>query len=91
MFGQPWDQNGFATSHMDHITYVCNKGQSLDILAWYGDIFKMERFLVNPQESENGVEIAGDVNMRLTVGEWISSWLCREQGVQSNYENPERY
>lgn len=89
-FGKPWTNKLYATSHMDHVTYVCRKGQSSEILAWYGDIFKMKRFLVNPQESKGGVEIAGDVNMRLTVGEWMSSWLCREEGVQFQDENTDR-
>ena len=41
------------------------------------------RFLVNSAENvTTGVEIGGDVGMRMTVGEWISSWLCREEGVQ---------
>jgi len=87
IYGNSWEDRLFSTSHMDHITYVCTKGQSFDILAWYSDIFKMKRFLVNPQESEEGVEITGDVNMRLTVGEWMSSWLCREEGVQFEDEN----
>ena len=90
-FGKPWTNKLYATSHMDHVTYVCRKGESSEILAWYGDIFKMKRFLVNPQESKGGVEIAGDVNMRLTVGEWMSSWLCREEGVQFQDENTDRY
>jgi len=90
LYGEPWENRKFATSFMDHVTYVCKKGQSSEILAWYGDIFKMKRFLVNPQESDDGVEIAGDVNMRLTVGEWMSSWLCREEGVQFHEESTDR-
>ena len=35
----------------------------------------------------DGVEIEGEVNMRLTVGEWLSSWLCREEGVQFASKN----
>ena len=38
----------------------------------------------------DGIEIEGEVNMRLTVGEWLSSWLCREQGVQFASKN-DRY
>ena len=38
----------------------------------------------------DGIEIEGEVNMRLTVGEWLSSWLCREEGVQSASKN-DRY
>ena len=81
--GQVWNENWLRTTHMDHVTYVCHPGQSQKILQWYNSVFKMKRFLVNPQESiEDGVEISGDVNMRLSVGEWLSSWMCREEGVQ---------
>ena len=81
--GQVWNENWLRTTHMDHITYVCHQGQSQKILQWYNSVFKMKRFLVNPQESiSEGVEIPGDVNMRLSVGEWLSSWMCREEGVQ---------
>ena len=38
----------------------------------------------------DGIEIEGEVNMRLTVGEWLSSWLCREEGVQFTSKN-DRY
>ena len=30
---------------------------------------------------DDGIEIPGEVNMRLTVGEWLSTWMCREEGV----------
>ena len=81
-YGQIWNDNCLSTTHMDHVTYVCEEGQSQRILSWYSDLFKMQRFFVNPDEDEKGVEISGDVNMRLTVGEWLSSWMCREEGVQ---------
>ena len=44
----------------------------------------MVRFLISKTEKaeDDGVEIGGDVGMRLTVGKWISSWMCREEGVQ---------
>ena len=53
----------------------------------------MQHFRLQQQSStlaENGgnneegssVEIGDEVRMRLTVGEWIASWLCREEGVQ---------
>ena len=45
-------------------------------------MFGMKRFLVNPKESPEGVAFEGEVNMRLTVGEWLSTWLCREEGAQ---------
>jgi len=87
-YGQIWNDN--CTTHMDHVTYVCEEGQSQRILSWYSDLFKMQRFFVNPDEDEKGVEISGDVNMRLTVGEWLSSWMCREEGVQLENCNNEK-
>ena len=50
-FGISWDENCLKTSHMDHVTYVCQAGDSRKILQWYHDIFKMKRFLVGPQVS----------------------------------------
>ena len=46
----------------------------------------------DPKETleNDGIEIEGEVNMRLTVGEWLSSWLCREEGVQFASKN-DRY
>ena len=31
---------------------------------------------------DEGVVIGEEVGMRMKVGEWISSWLCREEGVR---------
>jgi uncharacterized glyoxalase superfamily protein PhnB len=28
------------------------------------------------------IDIGDEVGMKMTVGEWITSWLCREEGVQ---------
>ena len=72
------------TSFIDHVTYVCRIDESKKILGWYKTCFGMERFLINKVENadDDGVEIGGDVGMRLTVGKWISSWLCREEGVK---------
>ena len=72
------------TSYIDHVTYVCCEGQSKSILRWYKDCFGMERFLIDSRETveDDGIEIGQEVGMRLTVGEWISSWMCREEGVR---------
>ena len=43
---------------------------------------------LNDEEKEKkefnmaSVEIRDEVGMKMTVGEWITSWLCREEGVQ---------
>ncbi|XP_059078323.1 4-hydroxyphenylpyruvate dioxygenase-like protein [Tigriopus californicus] len=71
------------TESMDHLTYVCETGQSQAILDWYAKCFGMERFMVNPEESEpEGIVIGEEVGMRMKVGEWISSWMCNEIGAK---------
>ena len=72
------------TSFIDHVTYVCRMGESKLIINWYKHCFGMERFLIGSEEEidDDGIEIGEEVGMRLTVGEWISSWMCREEGVQ---------
>ena len=71
---------------MDHVTYVCRTGESKSILDWYKKCFGMERFLISSEETVEGIEIGEEVGMRLSVGEWISSWMCREEGVKFGSE-----
>ena len=80
------DINNTLTSFIDHVTYVCKIGESKSILQWYQNCFGMERFLIGREEmlDDDGIEIGEEVGMRLTVGEWISSWMCREEGVKFN-------
>jgi len=83
------------TTQMDHVTYVCRAGESKRVLEWYASCFGMQRFLVNSLEAmeDDGVEIGEEVGMRMTVGEWISSWLCREEGVhfQHSQNDPRNF
>lgn len=41
---------------------------------------------LNAQEKRQfklaSIDIGDEVGMKMTVGEWITSWLCREEGVQ---------
>jgi len=68
---------------IDHVTYVCHEGESLKILAFYKETCGMERFLVSPMEEvDRGVEIGDEVGLRLMAGQWLSEWLCREEGLQ---------
>ena len=68
---------------MDHVTYVCRAGESLDVLRWYKENCGMQRFMVDAQEEEEtGIEIRGEPGLRLMVGEWMSEWMCREEGVR---------
>merc|ERR1719204_1494534 len=68
---------------IDHVTYVCREGESLKILAFYKETCGMERFLVDPMEEvATGVEIGEEVGLRLMAGQWLSEWLCHEQGLR---------
>ena len=67
---------------IDHVTYVCEVGESKPILTWYNQCCGMERFMVNTEDHpENGIEIKDEAGMRMMVGEWLSEWMCREEGV----------
>ena len=85
-FSTNCNETSSLTSFIDHVTYVCQAGESKSILDWYKKCFGMERFLVGSKETldDDGIEIGHDVEMRITVGEWISSWMCREEGVKFN-------
>ena len=75
---------GDLLTSIDHVTYVCNPGDTERILAWYRECCDMQRFLITEDEDpEAGLEVP-DVGMRLSVGEWVTEWLCREQGVQGD-------
>ena len=70
-------------SDIDHVTYVCEEGDSARILEFYRKTCGMKRFLVSPTEDQvRGVEIREEVGMRLMAGEWLSEWMCREEGVE---------
>ena len=75
---------------IDHVTYVCRRGESESILAWYRDTCGMTRFSLSGETEEAGLEVAGDAALRLKVGEWVSEWMCRETGVRANTGNKER-
>ena len=72
------------TDSVDHITYVCESGQSQRILDWYEKCFGMKRFRIHSDESlDDGLVIGNDVGMRLKVGQWITEWMCDEIGAES--------
>ena len=69
---------------IDHVTYVCGEGDTERILAWYRECCGMERFLITEDEDPEEGVVFTDMGMRLSVGEWMTEWLCREQGVQGD-------
>lgn len=95
------EEMSLSTTHMDHVTYVCETNQSHHILKWYKTCFGMQPFQItsmsagdqqeieaNDEAKEKAqfslatVDIHEEVGMKMTVGEWITSWMCRENGVQ---------
>ena len=41
------DDQEINTTHIDHIAYVCEEGESGQIIQWYEEVFGMKRFLLN--------------------------------------------
>ncbi|CAB4062183.1 unnamed protein product [Lepeophtheirus salmonis] len=77
------DNEAVVDPYIDHVTYVVPKGESLKVIDWYTKYLGMKRFFVQPNELESkGVEINDHVGLRLMVGEWLTSWSCREVGVR---------
>ncbi|XP_066945898.1 4-hydroxyphenylpyruvate dioxygenase-like protein [Macrobrachium rosenbergii] len=67
------------STHIDHVTYVCEIGKSKELLAWYEFCFGMKRFLTNRKESEEeGFVLADNIGLRLKVMEY---WKCAESGL----------
>ena len=77
-------------THIDHVTYVCNMGDTERILAWYRDTAGMQRFLLSPDEDPEVGVVFEEVGMKLNVGDWVAEWLCREQGVHSGHTDEAR-
>lgn len=68
-------------SHIDHITLVCEPGDSRDILAWYSTTCGMQPFLLAQEDLPGEGTVFQDVGMKLNVSSWVTEWLCREEGV----------
>lgn len=63
------------------MTFVCDIGESKNILDWYRVTCGMERFLISREEEPELGSVIEDVGMKLTVGSWVTEWLCKEEGV----------
>lgn len=67
------------STHIDHVTYVCEIGKSKDLISWYEFCFGMKRFKTNITESETEGFVLGDnIGLRLKVMEY---WKCAETGL----------
>ncbi|XP_068216274.1 4-hydroxyphenylpyruvate dioxygenase-like protein [Palaemon carinicauda] len=69
------------STHIDHLTYVCEIGKSKELLSWYEFCFGMKRFLANREENEEeGFVLRDNIGLRLKVMEY---WRCSESGLKS--------
>jgi len=68
-------------TQIDHVALVTSERDSGRILEWYRKCCGMERFLISKDEDPDDGTVFEDVGMRLSAGDWMSEWLCREQGV----------
>ena len=71
-------------TQIDHVALVANEGDTGRILDWYSKCCGMERFLITKDEDLDDGTVFEDVGMRLSAGDWMSEWLCREKGVTWN-------
>jgi len=66
---------------IDHVALVANVGDTKRILDWYSKCCGMERFLISEDEDPAVGTVIEDVGMKISAGDWMSEWLCREKGV----------
>ena len=74
-------ETGDLITHIDHITLVCEAGDSRDILDWYSNTCGMEPFLLSQEEQPGEGTVFEEVGLKLNVSSWVTDWLCREEGV----------
>ena len=77
-------------SHIDHITLVCEPGDSRDILAWYSTTCGMQPFLLAQEDMPGEGTVFQEAGLRLNVSSWVTDWLCREEGVTWDQGDTER-
>ncbi|KAI9546832.1 hypothetical protein NQZ68_022777 [Dissostichus eleginoides] len=67
-------------THFDHITYVCPKKSTHQVMSWYEKLFGFQRFFIKSDEDvdEGFVVNHKDVGLRLTAMEY---WKCSEAGI----------
>ena len=79
-------------THIDHVTFVVNEGETDEILDWYKSCCGMERFQIVSGDDAEEETVFTDAGMTLSAGEWISEWMCREEGVmwEEDYKEESR-
>ena len=75
------DQEEALLSDIDHVTLVVNEGETAPILDWYAKSCGMQRFQVAPDEDPEEGAVFEAAGMKLTAADWLTEWMCREDGV----------
>lgn len=70
-------------SHIDHIAYACNVGDSEDVVKWYEDCLGFTQFQLGTGNDELTVDCSGG-GLKLRAMEY---WQCAERGVKSDAED----
>ena len=75
------EEEGDLLTHIDHITLVCQPGDSRAILDWYSNTCGMQPFTLSQEEVPGQGTVFEEVGLKLNVSSWVTEWLCREEGV----------
>ena len=70
-------------SHIDHIAYACNIGDSEKIVKWYEDCLGFTQFRLGTDTDYLTVDCS-DGGLKLLAMEY---WQCAERGVKANVED----
>ncbi|XP_056285913.1 4-hydroxyphenylpyruvate dioxygenase-like protein [Pseudoliparis swirei] len=67
-------------THFDHITYVCPKNTTHQVMRWYEKLFGFQRFFIDSDENvDEGFVINQEgIGLRLTAMEY---WKCSKAGI----------
>jgi len=71
---------GSGISHVDHITYACNTGDSEMIVKWYENCLGFTQFRLGADSDELTVDCNGG-GLKLLA---MKYWRCAERGVKSS-------
>ncbi|XP_029311395.1 4-hydroxyphenylpyruvate dioxygenase-like protein [Cottoperca gobio] len=76
----PEEDMSCPITHFDHITYVCPRKATHQVMSWYEKLFGFQRFFIKSNEDvdEGFVVNHEDVGLRLTAMEY---WKCSKAGI----------
>lgn len=79
-FRPPDADTSCPITHFDHITYVCHRKTTRQVMRWYEKLFGFQRFFIDGGEDvDEGFVINQEgIGLRLTAMEY---WKCSEAGI----------